>query len=222
METMLEKNVPFSANGEKQNYKMRQIACGSKPFYGFVKRVFDIVVGVVALLVALIPSLIIGVCIVLDSPGEAIFKQERLGKGGKPFMLYKFRTMVRDAERDGAQWAKKNDERCTRVGRVLRALRLDELPQILNIIKGDMSFVGPRPERACFYEAFETYIEGFSQRLFVTPGLTGLAQVNGGYDLAPEEKIIYDLEYIEKRNLGLDIKVMFKTILVVFGRKGAR
>ncbi len=222
METMLEENAQLSEVNGKKTYKMRQIVRGEKPVYGFFKRAFDIFVGMIAFLIALLPSLLIALCIILDSPGGAIFKQERLGRGGKPFMLYKFRTMVRDAERDGAQWAKKNDERCTRVGRVLRALRLDELPQILNIIKGDMSFVGPRPEREYFYEAFETYIEGFSQRLYVTPGLTGLAQVNGGYDLAPEEKILYDLEYIEKRGLGLDIMILFKTVLVVFGRKGAR
>ena len=222
METMVEGQIQLSGIDGKKTYKMRQVTRSEKPVYGLMKRGFDIVLGIVAFLVALLPSLLIALVIVLDSPGGAIFKQERLGRGGKPFMLYKFRTMVADAERDGAQWAKKNDERCTRVGRILRALRFDELPQILNILRGEMSFVGPRPERACFYEEFETYIEGFSQRLFVTPGLTGLAQVNGGYDLKPEEKILYDLEYIEKCNFWLDVKIFFKTILVVFGRQGAR
>ena len=222
METLFEENKQFSVINGKKSYKVRQIAIQKRVAYDFFKRAFDMTASTIASILVLIPSLIIAVLVVIDSPGPAIFKQERLGKNGKPFILYKFRTMRLDAEHNGARWAKKNDERCTRVGRILRVMRLDELPQLVNIIKGDMSIVGPRPERACFYEEFETYIEGFSQRLLVTPGLTGLAQVNGGYDLKPEEKIIYDLEYIETCSLWLDLKIIFKTILVVFGRKGAR
>lgn len=134
----------------------------------------------------------------------------------------KFRSMCQDAERDGPRWADADDGRCTRFGAFLRRTRLDELPQIWNILKGDMSFVGPRPERACFYRLFEEYIVGFSNRLAVTPGLTGYAQVNGGYDLKPEEKIVYDMEYIEHRSVWMDLLCILKTIRVVFCGDGAR
>ena len=168
--------------------------------YLLVKRLFDSFSALIGLIVLAIPMAIIALLIVLDSPGGAIFKQERLGKNGKPFLIYKFRTMNHDAEVNGPKWADKEDKRCTRFGAFLRKTRLDELPQFWNILKGDMSFVGPRPERQYFYEQFEKYIIGFSNRLVVTPGLTGYAQVNGGYELEPEEKIVYDMEYIEKRS----------------------
>ncbi len=194
-----------------------------KPFYSFVKRLFDIVASFVASIVLVIPMIIIGVIIKMDSKGPVFYKQERLKEGGRTFNLIKFRSMVENAEENGAQWAEKNDERCTRVGAVLRRFRLDELPQIpFNILVGNLSIVGPRPERECFYKDFATYIDGFEQRLYVKPGLTGLAQISGGYSLKPEEKIIYDLEYIEKRSILLDLKIIFKTILVVFNHKGAR
>ena len=127
-----------------------------------------------------------------------------------------------DAEADGPQWAKKDDCRCTRLGTFLRHTRLDELPQLWNILKGDMSLVGPRPERACFYEEFETYIHGFHYRLLVKPGLTGLAQVNGGYDLKPEEKIVYDIQYIENQSILTDMNCLLKTVSLVFTHEGAR
>lgn len=190
--------------------------------YHAVKRGFDFVVSLVGLIVLLIPMLVIAICIVLDSPGGPIFKQERLGKNGKPFMIYKFRSMQLDAEANGPQWAEIKDKRCTRLGQFLRKTRLDELPQLYNILRGDMSFVGPRPERKYFYDQFETYIVGFSHRLLVTPGLTGYAQVNGGYDLAPEEKIIYDMEYIQKQSISMDLKCLVKTVELVFTHKGAR
>ncbi len=194
----------------------------SHPLYEFLKRGIDIVVSLVVLLVLAIPLFVVGLIIRMDSPGPAIYQQERLGKGGRPFMLYKFRTMRQDAEKDGAKWADKNDDRCTRVGAVLRQYRIDEFPQLINILKGDMSIVGPRPEREIFYRKFSEYIDGFEQRMAVTQGLTGLAQINGGYDLPPEEKLVYDLEYIQKRSLRLDFFIIFQTIKVVFGRLGAR
>lgn len=190
--------------------------------YLFAKRLFDIVASLLAGIVLLVPMLIIALIVRLDSPGPAIFRQERLGKNGKPFTMIKFRSMYLDAEINGPQWAAVNDHRCTRVGRVLRNSRLDELPQLWNILKGDMSFVGPRPERAYFYRKFEEYIPGFSNRLMVTPGLTGHAQVNGGYSLKPEEKIVYDMEYIEKRSVRMDLKCIIKTICVVLCGDGAR
>jgi lipopolysaccharide/colanic/teichoic acid biosynthesis glycosyltransferase len=130
--------------------------------------------------------------------------------------------MYIDAESKGPQWADKDDWRCTRVGRILRKVRLDELPQLWNILRGDMSFVGPRPEREYFYDLFETYIPGFRNRMAVKPGLTGWAQVNGGYDLGPEEKIVYDMEYIANQSLLFDMKCIFKTVKLVFSHEGAR
>ena len=127
-----------------------------------------------------------------------------------------------DAEIDGPQWASKDDGRCTKLGKILRSSRLDELPQLINILKGEMSLVGPRPERAFFYDEFEKYIPNFRDRLLVRPGLTGYAQVNGGYDLLPEEKIVYDMEYIAERSIKMDMMCILKTIAVVFSRDGAR
>ena len=193
-----------------------------KKLYLITKRAFDIVFSFSGLLVLALPMMIIALLIALDSPGDPIFKQERLGINGKPFFIYKFRSMRLNAEENGPQWANEQDPRCTRVGQILRRTRLDELPQLYNILRGDMSFVGPRPERAFFYREFEKYIPGFSNRLMVTPGLTGHAQVNGGYSLKPEEKIIYDMEYIENQSIWLDLTCIVKTLRVVLRGEGAR
>lgn len=186
------------------------------------KRGLNIILSAIAFAILLIPMIVIGILIKIDSPGPVLFKQERLGKDGKPFMIYKFRSMVEDAEKDGPKWADKDDGRCTRVGMFLRKSRLDELSQLLNILKGDMSLVGPRPEREYFYKRFSEYIPDFPKRLEVQPGLTGLAQVNGGYDLGPEEKLKYDVEYIKKRSIGLDCRCIIKTARLVFTHEGAR
>ena len=176
-----------------------------------------------ALIVLLIPMLIIAVIVKLTSPGSVLYKQERLGKDGVSFEIIKFRSMYADAESNGAQWSDgENDERITPFGKFLRRTRMDELPQFAQILTGKMSLVGPRPERECFYEKFETYIHGFSERLKVKPGLTGLAQVSGGYDLRPEEKGVYDIEYIKKRSLWLDLKCMLLTVRIIFSHNGAR
>ena len=174
--------------------------------YLFFKRAFDIVAAIVVGLVLLLFMPIIAAAIKLDSKGPVLFKQERLGKDGKPFMMYKFRSMHTDAEENGPQWAKVDDRRVTRVGKFLRKTRIDELPQMWNIIAGDMSFVGPRPEREFFYAKFERNIPNFRDRLAVKPGLTGLAQISGGYELDPQSKLDYDIEYIETRSALLDIK----------------
>ena len=190
--------------------------------YCLVKRIFDIVFAVTTGLVLLVPMLIIGLLVKLDSEGPALYKQERLGWRGKPFIMYKFRSMRVDAEENGPQWAERDDDRCTKFGKFLRKTRLDELPQVLNILSGEMSVVGPRPERAYFYDKFETYIPNFRDRLQVKPGLTGYAQVNGGYDLLPEEKLVYDMEYIEKQSLWLDLVCMIQTVRLIFTHEGAR
>ncbi len=137
-------------------------------------------------------------------------------------MLYKFRSMRENAEASGAQWAADDDPRVTRVGKFIRKTRMDELPQFWNVVKGDMSLVGPRPERAVFYEQFERYIHGFKQRLLVLPGITGLAQVSGGYDLGPAEKIVYDIEYIKHQGVVMDVKVIARTFGVLISHDGAR
>ena len=193
-----------------------------QPVYAFLKRLFDICFSVFFGILLLIPMGIIALLIKLDSKGSVLFRQDRLGKDGKPFVIYKFRSMGLDAEADGPRWAEPDDSRCTRLGRILRKCRLDELPQLWNILTGDMSLVGPRPEREFFYDQFETYIHGFRHRLAVTPGLTGWAQINGGYDLLPEEKIVYDMHYIENRSLKMDLICIAKTLKLVFTHKGAR
>ena len=190
--------------------------------YFFFKRTFDIVGSICIGTLLIIPMIMLGVLIKIDSKGPAIYKQERLGKDGVPFMMYKFRSMTMDAEENGPQWAEKDDDRCTKLGKILRKCRLDELPQLWNILKGEMSFVGPRPERSYFYDKFEAYIPGFRNRLMVKPGLTGYAQVNGGYELDPEEKLAYDMEYIEKMSMGMDIMCVIKTARLVFTHEGAR
>jgi lipopolysaccharide/colanic/teichoic acid biosynthesis glycosyltransferase len=190
------------------------------PLYLFLKRVMDILLALIAILVFGIPMLIIAILIKRDK-GPVFFKQYRLGLNEKPFLLIKFRSMVVDAEKNGQKWAEKDDPRVTKIGKVLRKHRLDELPQVFNILLGHMSVVGPRPEVKKFYEEFETYIKGFKQRLLVKPGLTGWAQINGGYDLKPEEKIVFDVQYINKQNIFFDIFIVLKTIIVVITKDGA-
>ena len=190
--------------------------------YVFFKRLADILVAVLVAVLGLLPMAVIALCIKLDSKGPVIFKQERLGKDGKSFTMYKFRSMRTDAEADGPKWADRDDDRCTKVGAFLRKTRLDELPQFWNILKGEMSLVGPRPERSFFYDEFETYIHGFRNRLVVRPGLTGWAQVSGGYDLLPEEKIVYDMEYIANMSVRMDARCVVRTIRLVFTHEGAR
>lgn len=216
MEAKVQENISVSAPQVQ-----RERRTGGKE-YLLVKRLFDIVFALFFGILLLLPMLIIGLLVRLDSKGPALFKQERLGLNGKPFMMYKFRSMHIGAEEHGPQWAQPNDARCTKFGRFLRQSRLDELPQVWNILLGQMSVVGPRPERAYFYDKFEAYIPNFRQRLQVKPGLTGYAQVNGGYELLPEEKLVYDMEYIANRSLWLDIVCMFKTVRLIFTHEGAR
>lgn len=213
--------LPFEANQEYFVEPLGELK--AKPVYTFCKRLLDIVVSLSAFVILLIPMILLGVLVWCTSKGPALYSQERLGMGGKTFKLMKFRTMVADAEKDGAQWSGGDqDARITKVGSFLRKTRLDELPQLWNILVGDMSLVGPRPERAVFYDKFETYVHGFRQRLVAKPGLTGLAQVNGGYYLRPEEKIVYDMEYIRTCSFWLDLKIIFKTVAVVFTHDGAK
>lgn len=215
--------MPFEY-GEDEHYYVEDLGdIPSKPVYRFFKRCMDILLSIIGLIVAAIPMLIVAILVKTTSKGSVFYKQERLGLNGKPFMLVKFRTMIQDAERDGARWSLGGeDNRITKIGSILRATRLDELPQLWACLTGTLSIVGPRPERAIFYDKFEEHIHGFRQRLKVKPGLTGLAQINGGYDLRPEEKIVFDVEYIKNRSIWQDIKIIFGTVAVVLGRRGAK
>ncbi len=184
----------------------------------FFITILDISTSLILLILAAVPMLIISILIKLTSRGTVIYKQERVGKDGKTFTLYKFRTMVKDAEKKvGPVLAKQDDSRITRIGKILRTTRFDELPQLFNVLCGQMSLVGPRPERAHFVKLHKA-LQGL--RLAVKPGLTGLAQVNNFYDLHPKHKVKYDYLYIQRRSLKLNIKIMLKTIPAVFSKKG--
>jgi len=216
------------------------------------KRAIDIAGSAFGIICAIPFFAVIPILIKLDSPGPILFKQERIGKNrrrnsrrgvaisgqierrdgdrrknsgyGRPFVIYKFRTMRQDAEKlTGPVWASKKDPRITRLGAFLRATRIDEIPQLFNIFIGDMSLVGPRPERAFFIDTLKDTINNYEQRLLVRPGLTGLAQVEHKYDESEADTVIkvdYDLKYINRLNVVKDIKIMFKTIYVVLAAKG--
>ena len=163
---------------------------------------------------------IIPLLIWLEDRGPIFYSQNRIGKNKKIFKVYKFRTMIPDAEKiSGAVWSTKNDPRITKIGHILRKTALDEIPQLLNIIRGEMSFVGPRAERPELHNEFTKTIPEFDERLKVTPGLSGLAQIRGSYDLEPSEKIKFDIEYIEKMSLFFDIKIIiFSVFNSIFAR----
>ena len=190
-----------------------------------VKRLMDVVVAAILLLCTFPISLLAALAIKLDSKGPIFYSQERVGLYGKRFMVHKFRTMRTDAEKNGAQWATKNDPRITRVGHFLRKTRIDELPQLLCVLRGDMSMVGPRPERAVFIEKLREQIPFYIGRLKMKPGLTGWAQVRHHYDTSLEDvqkKLEYDMYYYENMSLLLDFQILFRTIYVVLTGKGAQ
>ncbi len=189
------------------------------------KRVFDVASSCVLLLAAAPVMLVTAVCIALESRGPIFYRQERVGQDGKTFQVLKFRSMQVDAERNGAQWASANDDRVTRVGAMIRRFRIDEFPQLVNVLRGEMSLVGPRPERPVFVEQLTTEIPFYALRHSVKPGVTGWAQVRYQYGASIEdslEKLQYDLYYVKNHSLFLDVVVLLKTIGVVVSGKGAR
>lgn len=187
------------------------------PLYLRIKNAVDFI-GSIALLIVLWPLLlVIAILIKLESRGPVFFIQERIGRLGRPFQLYKFRTMVCDAMERGGYETSERDPRITKIGKFLRAWSLDELPQLWNIAKGEMSFIGPRPTLA--YQV-EKYSERERKRLLVKPGLTGLAQINGRNRLTWPERIEYDLQYIENFSLWQDIRILIKTVLLVIRQEG--
>ncbi len=181
-----------------------------------VKRLMDILLSGILLLLTSPFMLLTALAIKLEDRGPALFKQERVTVNGRKFWIYKFRSMIVDAEKHGAQFSSKNDSRITKVGRFIRATRLDELPQLLNIIKGDMSIVGPRPERQQYIEEFCQETPEFIYRLKVKAGLTGYAQIYGKYNTTPLDKLKLDLMYIETYSLLLDIRLIFLTLKIMF------
>lgn len=191
-------------------------------FYDFYQRTLDVILSLIGLIVGLPVILIFGFLIKLEDKGPMTYKQERVGKDGRVFYIYKLRSMRTDAEKFGAQWATKNDPRITKVGNFIRKTRIDELPQLFNILRGDMSIIGPRPERPSFTIEFNENIPGFINRLAVRPGLTGWAQVNGGYEMTPEEKLKADIYYMKHRSFFMDMNILLKTVKVVFTGEGAR
>lgn len=191
-------------------------------FYPIVKRLVDVSMALIGILLTLPILLFFCIAIKLETQGPAFYFQERVGFNGKYFKIIKLRSMGVDAEKEGAQWANRNDPRVTKIGAFIRKTRIDEIPQLLNVLQGHMSIIGPRPERPMFTAQFNEEIPGFVERLAVKPGVTGWAQVNGGYDITPKEKLRYDLYYIENRSLLLDIKIILKTVLIVFTGDGAR
>jgi len=188
-----------------------------------VKRTLDFIFAVTVLVVSLPIMVITYFLVKFNSKGRAIFTQVRVGKNGEKFTLYKFRTMYDDAEDRGPQWAQEHDPRVTKVGRILRRTRVDELPQLWNVLKGEMSFIGPRPERPDFVEKLEKMLPYYELRSLVAPGITGWAQVMYPYGASVEdakEKLQYDLYYIKNYSLALDIVIVVKTLRVVFRAAG--
>jgi lipopolysaccharide/colanic/teichoic acid biosynthesis glycosyltransferase len=205
-------------------------------------RVLNVILAGLALFVALPLLLLIAVAIKLSSRGSILYMQERIGLdrrapgaetgnrrrsrdlGGRPFTIYKFRTMREDAENGtGAVWATQNDPRITPVGRFLRQYRLDEIPQLLNVMRGEMNIVGPRPERPTIFAELRGHIAEYPLRQRAKPGITGLAQINHHYDRSLDDvrtKVRYDLEYIRRRSLGEDLRIMLRTIPVILFRRG--
>ena len=194
------------------------------PWQRVVKEIMDVMVSLILLIVAMPVMIAVALAIVIDSKGPIFYKQLRMGKGRKEFTLIKFRSMVDKAEsQTGAVWAGKNDPRITKVGRFIRNLRLDELPQFINVLKGEMSLVGPRPERPVFVNQFIDEIPFYGRRLNVKPGITGWAQVKHKYDESIDDvrkKLRYDLFYLENMSLRLDLKILMATIWVMLGGKG--
>ena len=191
-----------------------------------LKRFLDVVVSLSLLVLTLPVMLVTALLIKLDSPGAVLYRQQRLGLHGKVFTLCKFRSMRVDAEAGGKpRWAQHRDPRVTRVGRFIRPMRIDELPQLINVLLGEMSMIGPRPERPHFVEQLSRVIPLYRQRAYVKPGITGWAQVNYPYGASVEdarEKLAYDLYYVKNRSLLLDVLILFATVRVILFREGAR
>ena len=222
MTTLVKKNSLSSRKGKGSKIKLHEKSDRKSQGYRIFSRGLDLVIVLIILFLTAPVMLLCCILIKLEDRGPIFYTQERLGKDEKRFPVYKLRSMRTDAEKFGMQWAEKKDPRVTKIGRFIRLTRIDELPQLLNILKGDMKLIGPRPERPELTYQFEAETPGFIKRLAIKPGVTGWAQVNGGYEITPSEKVKLDLYYMENRTFWLDIKIIFKTIKVVLTGDGAR
>lgn len=207
----------------EQVWLLENLQEGTKRLYELLKRGADMVLAL--LIIAVVwPLLIVAYFAVKRSgPGPFLFRQVRVGQAGRHFLAMKIRTMVADAEKSGPQWASRHDQRVTPIGRILRSVRLDEIPQLINVLRGEMSLIGPRPERPEFIERLKSTIPFYEERLLVKPGLTGWAQVNFPYGASIEdalEKLQYDLFYIKHRSLGLDLAIALRTVGTILSRSG--
>jgi len=208
--------VPVEHIGDNWSVSMPVEHPGTKAVWHVTKRIFDIFWAMIGLILLLLASPLIVLAIYIDSPGSIIYTQERVGRYGRLFKVLKFRSMVADAETDGAVWASEHDARVTRVGRLMRKLHIDEFPQFINILKGDMSVVGPRPERPEFVEDLAKDIPFFGVRHAVKPGMAGWGLINQGYGDSKEDALVklqYDLYYIKHQSLWLDFVILGQTIL---------
>ena len=191
-----------------------------KKSYLIFKRIIDIICSILGLIILIPVFIIISVAIKIESKGPIIFKQKRIGKDGKVFEIYKFRSMVVGAEKMGTGvYSKKGDTRVTKVGKFIRATSIDELPQLLNILKGEMSFIGPRPVLTYHPWKYDEYTEKQKKRFLVRPGVTGWAQIHGRKDVEWHRRIELDVEYVEKIGIKIDIIIFFKTIYQVISMK---
>ena len=216
------KKIPLTAID--QIWFLENISQKNKQTYEFFKRLIDFALGFALLIITFPIWLIIALVIKFESSGKIFYTQIRVGRGGRPFKIIKFRSMIKDAEKDGPKMAQKNDSRITKFGKFLRKTRLDELPQLLNILRGDMSFVGPRAERPEFHQDLKNHIPFYQERYLIKPGLSGWAQIKYGYGSSVEdnfEKVQYDLYYIKNRSFVFDLSIILKTINIVL-RGGGR
>ncbi|MEK7643486.1 MAG: exopolysaccharide biosynthesis polyprenyl glycosylphosphotransferase [Patescibacteria group bacterium] len=208
---------------------LENIAETEKYFFESIKRGFDILFAIILGTITIVTLPIVILIITLDSRGPLFIRQKRVGRHGKEFILYKYRTMIALspdglAETHGAVWAEKNDKRVTRMGKILRTTRIDELPQLWNVLRGDLSFIGPRPERPEFVRELALHIPYYEMRNLVRPGLSGWAQINPPYYYGTDKeallKLQYDLYYIKNRDLGLDLEIVLKTLAVILSARG--
>ena len=190
--------------------------------YEFFRRMVDIVFSLIAIIPVTILIFILSIIIRIESKGNPIFTQVRVGKNGKLIKIHKLRSMRIDAEAQGQKWAEDDDPRITKVGKILRKYRLDEIPQFYDVLIGKISLIGPRPEVPVLTKQFNEEMPGFVTRLMVMPGLSGWAQVHGGYDITPKEKWLLDNIYVEQRGYKMYFKIFYLTIKTVFTGDGAR
>ena len=215
--------IPLAAL--ERNWFLENATQKNKRLLALAKRLIDLFFALFFGLLSLPIAILLALAIKLESKGPIIYKQKRVGLAGREFTVYKFRSMAQDAEKHGAQWAQEGDRRITRIGRFIRKTRIDEIPQFVNIIKGNMSFVGPRPERPEFVEELKIAIPFYNERHLIKPGLSGWAQINYPYGASIEdakEKLQYDLFYIKNQSIALDISIILKTINTVFNKSLGR